>query len=299
MNALKYMLTAAAGFALSGCAALTNVHDVNHIRNASAQGGTPFTQALASEYRIQAINEADNEVEWDDAAFFARKGLRAAKGEAVPPADVAAAPAGSWVRHGSLGAVIQIPADRVPDLAAARAKLVAFLDDGGPDRQPALAARAQGLYDCWLEEEWEVDADVECRDEFLTLEPQFRMAQAAATPKPAAPAPRENTFQVFFDFDRSDISEAAARILRQVADSAKQDTVTTIKLTGHTDSSGTEKYNQMLSERRADAVKAELVRDGVPATEITSLGVGESGQLMATQDGVREPQNRRTEILLQ
>jgi OOP family OmpA-OmpF porin len=297
MNALKYMLTAAAGLALSGCA---DIRDVNSFRTATPQGGTPFTQALTGEYQALTVDEADNEIKWDDAAYFARKGMRAAKGEAVPPANVAAAPAGASERYGDLGPVVLVSPDRVPDLAAARGRLIAFLDGGGRDLQPVLAAHAQGLYDCWLEEAWETDdADSSCRTDFLALILQNKVVQTTTVTKPPVAQQKMNIFQVFFDFDRSDISDGAARILQQAAASAKQGKVTGIKLTGHTDSSGSVAYNQALSERRAEAVKEELIRDGLSAAEITSLGVGKSGQLLATPDGVREPQNRRTEIILQ
>ena len=54
-----------------------------------------------------------------------------------------------------------------------------------------------------------------------------------------------------------------------------------------------------LSLRRANAVKDALVREGVPATQIAVIGRGEQGLLVPTPDGVREPQNRRVEIVLQ
>ncbi len=72
-----------------------------------------------------------------------------------------------------------------------------------------------------------------------------------------------------------------------------------LAVTGHTDTVGTAAYNQALSERRATSVKAALVADGVAAGEITTIGVGKTGLLVPTADGVREPQNRRAEIVLQ
>ncbi len=54
-----------------------------------------------------------------------------------------------------------------------------------------------------------------------------------------------------------------------------------------------------MSDRRAAAVKAGLVAGGVDGGEITALGVGKTGLLVPTADGVREPQNRRAEIVLQ
>jgi outer membrane protein OmpA-like peptidoglycan-associated protein len=72
-----------------------------------------------------------------------------------------------------------------------------------------------------------------------------------------------------------------------------------IGVTGHADKSGPDAYNMALSLRRANNVKDELVRDGVPAASIVVVGRGESQPLVPTADGVREPQNRRVEIVLQ
>ena len=73
---------------------------------------------------------------------------------------------------------------------------------------------------------------------------------------------------------------------------------TRIQVDGYTDLSGTTGYNQKLSIRRAQTVQTELVRDGVPMNEISIHGYGESNPLVPTAQGVREPQNRRVEIIL-
>ena len=119
----------------------------------------------------------------------------------------------------------------------------------------------------------------------------------AVTPAPA-PEP-QRAFQVFFDFNKSDITEDAASIIKQAASTVTAGHLAKIAVTGHTDTVGSAKYNQKLSERRADAVKAELIKDGVSADAISTVGVGKSGLLVPTPDGVREPQNRRAEIELQ
>ncbi|HEY4135544.1 MAG TPA: OmpA family protein [Alphaproteobacteria bacterium] len=120
----------------------------------------------------------------------------------------------------------------------------------------------------------------------------------APAPAPAAPAPAlVRSFQVFFDFDKSDITADARRVIEQAAANTKQAGTTRVTLTGHTDSSGSAQYNQRLSQRRADAVKAEMVRMGVPANDIVTVAKGESDQLVPTADGVREPRNRRVEIV--
>jgi iron complex outermembrane receptor protein len=123
-----------------------------------------------------------------------------------------------------------------------------------------------------------------------------------APPAPPPPAPAveaARSFQVFFDFDKSDITAAAAKVIQAAADAVKAGHVVQITVTGHTDTVGSAAYNQGLSERRAAAVKTGLVADGVAGGEITTIGVGKTGLLVATADGVREPQNRRAEIVLQ
>jgi len=126
---------------------------------------------------------------------------------------------------------------------------------------------------------------------------------AVVPPPPPAPAARapevQRAFQVFFDFNKSDITSAAAHVIQQASDSVKAGHMTQINVTGHTDTVGSAKYNQALSEHRAAAVKQQLIADGVPNTEIATSGVGKSGLLVPTADGVREPQNRRAEIVLQ
>ena len=69
-------------------------------------------------------------------------------------------------------------------------------------------------------------------------------------------------------------------------------------MNGYTDTSGTARYNQGLSVRRAQAVQAELIKDGVPAAAITIQGFGDTHLLVPTGPGVREPQNRRVEIII-
>ena len=70
---------------------------------------------------------------------------------------------------------------------------------------------------------------------------------------------------VFFDWDRSNLSQQALNTIKQAADAFKTKGNARITATGHTDTSGPEAYNMALSLRRANAVKDALVREGVPA----------------------------------
>ena len=116
----------------------------------------------------------------------------------------------------------------------------------------------------------------------------------AAIPQPEA----QRQFQVFFDFNKSDITAAARRVIKAAADTAQSGHFVHVVVTGHTDTVGSAQYNQGLSERRAASVKGELVADGLPDSEITTIGVGKTGLLVPTADGVREAQNRRATIEL-
>ncbi|WP_246503811.1 OmpA family protein [Plastoroseomonas arctica] len=122
-------------------------------------------------------------------------------------------------------------------------------------------------------------------------------APAAAAPAPAPSTVR--TFLVFFDYDRADLTERARQIVAEASLNARRaGGETRLEVSGHTDRAGTPAYNQGLSQRRADAVAAELVRNGVARGDILVTAFGETRPLVATADGVREPQNRRVEILL-
>ena len=115
---------------------------------------------------------------------------------------------------------------------------------------------------------------------------------AAPTPAPA------RTYLVFFDFDKADLTERARQIIAEAAQNAGRVQLTRIEVNGYTDTAGSAAYNQKLSMRRAENVAAELVRDGVPQNEIAVQGFGDTHLLVPTETGVREPQNRRVEIVL-
>ena len=108
-----------------------------------------------------------------------------------------------------------------------------------------------------------------------------------------------NMSDVLFDFNQATLKPGAKEKLAKVSGILLAYPSLHLSVEGHTDSIGTDDYNQKLSERRADAVKAELIKDGVAADAIETAGVGKSGLLVPTPDGVREPQNRRAEIELQ
>jgi OmpA-OmpF porin, OOP family len=132
-----------------------------------------------------------------------------------------------------------------------------------------------------------------------------RYAFGAPPPPPPAPAPvampapaPSRSYLVFFDWDKAELTDRARQIVSEAAANSTKVQYTRIEVNGYTDTSGTPKYNQTLSVRRAQAVAAELVKDGVPAGAIAIQGFGETHLLVPTGAGVREPQNRRVEIII-
>ena len=106
------------------------------------------------------------------------------------------------------------------------------------------------------------------------------------------------TYLVFFETNRATLTPENERVVAEAAEAYRLTGDARVVVTGHTDTTGSAAYNLELSERRADLVANELVDQGVPATDITTVGVGETDLLVPTADGVDEPRNRRVEILV-
>jgi OOP family OmpA-OmpF porin len=165
-------------------------------------------------------------------------------------------------------------------------KYATAVTDGGP----VLPAQLK------LHNQFNHDLVIGVRYAFNTPAP----AAPAMSPAPiAAPAPAPaRSYLVFFDWDRAELTDRAKSIVKEAADNSTRVQVTRIEVNGYTDTSGKPTYNQGLSVRRAQAVAGELVRDGVPKNAIDIQGFGDTHLLVSTGPGVREPQNRRVEIII-
>ncbi|MCC7283930.1 MAG: OmpA family protein [Acetobacteraceae bacterium] len=129
-----------------------------------------------------------------------------------------------------------------------------------------------------------------------------RYAFGVAPPPPApavAPAPAPaRTFLVFFDFAQSTLTDRARSVIAEAANAARTTQTTRIEVSGNTDTVGSAQYNQGLSMRRAESVAGELERRGIPRSEMVLQAFGFTRLLVPTGPNVREPQNRRVEIVL-
>lgn len=118
-------------------------------------------------------------------------------------------------------------------------------------------------------------------------------------PGPSGPLPTPRNYLVFFDFDRANITADARAIIESAVRAVKEVSPVKLRATGHADRAGSRPYNQRLSLSRALAVKGTLIRLGIPADDIAVMAKGETDPLVATADGVREPANRRVQIILE
>jgi OOP family OmpA-OmpF porin len=259
---------------LAGC--VSNIEEVGKAKGT----GSAFTQALTEEYKSFVAEEHD-EYDWAAADYFARKGLTAAAGTAVPPEDPATYDLG----------------DAAGEIAAARQRLITDLDNGGRDAKPAVAAKAQVKFDCWVHEQdegWQKDEIAACKNDLMAALDELEKKEAAA-----APAMAPGNYTVYFDFDKAVINAAGQQVINQVLADARMHPPSSVSVTGHTDTVGPADYNMALGLRRADAVRTALISGGVPADKITVASRGFTDLAVPTGPNVREAKNRRAEIILQ
>lgn len=275
----KLMAAALALVAVAGC---SNRY-VDDAKSAQATGDA-FESALARHYLDLAKSER-KQGDVDASTTFARRSSASAEGQLVLPDDFTNRKIAS--RHRG-------------DLGSARQRLVAALDGNGRTTAPDAAARAQVLFDCWVEqaeESLQPEHVRACRDGF---EQQIGSVESAIAggPAPVAVPTEMGTYLVFFDLNSARLTSEAQDIIGRAVASANENADAPISVTGFTDTTGTPQYNLRLSKRRAEAVADAMVGEGIDAERITTDGVGENNLLIPTADGVAEPQNRRAQIAI-
>ena len=250
-------------------AGYTLTYEVPAVKVMTPQG-PEFNQGLRAGYLDLADSMGgDHPDRW----HFQFKAVDSAKGELVYPDTVES----RW-----------LAADRAEELAAARARLLAALDQTGRARAPEPAAAAQVAFDCWLEQAvWRAEAALTCKQRFETAIAEVERALTT----------EGDVYLVFFAWDQADLTPVTQAVLDQVASDYVRGEPARVTVAGHADRSGSEAYNQALSEQRARNVARALVARGVPQRALEVQWFGESEPRIPTPDGVREPQNRRVEIV--
>jgi OOP family OmpA-OmpF porin len=103
---------------------------------------------------------------------------------------------------------------------------------------------------------------------------------------------------VHFDFDKSTLRPEAKVILNEAAALLQKHERVVVEVAGHTDSVGTDQYNQGLSERRANSVRDYLVEQGVRASRLTAVGYGENRPVATNDTADGRQENRRVELVV-
>ena len=295
MKVLRGLVLGACIIGLGACSNYQAHSEVKALNEVQAVG-SPFTQYLAGEYRDFTNRELNQMFDYPDALHFARKGLATAAGEVVMPEPIS-----DW----------NLNPQHMEELSTARGRLVVAFDLGAREVAAQQAAIAQARFDCWIEqqeENWQ-DTDIsECKNQFMEamnalegmIKPAPAMEPVAAMETPAEPMKVEDAmYLVFFDFDKSAVASSGESVLDAVGTEVKSRSLNVLNVVGHTDRAGARKYNNRLAMKRANAVRDALVKRGVDASLIKVDGRGEDQNLVATDDNVREPANRRAEITFQ
>ena len=134
----------------------------------------------------------------------------------------------------------------------------------------------------------------------LALAAPAARAQQADEPAAAAVSGQAEpgSFLVYFGFNKATLDASARQVVAEAADEYKRTGAAQITVTGYADKAGRPAYNQRLSERRAEAVRRELERLGVPASAVQLAAEGENDPAVPTADGVPEARNRRVVIAM-
>jgi len=135
--------------------------------------------------------------------------------------------------------------------------------------------------------------------DLMKIVPKQEVVVEQAQPAPVvAPAPKKvlRSYEVYFGFDKSNITADSNATLSRVADEIKTYNPSEVVVAGYADKAGTSSYNLELSQKRANAVSEALTQNGVQNRVIDEEAYGEMHPAVETPDGVPEAENRRVVI---
>ena len=289
--------TTVAGVAMLSLAACAGI-ELQNAERVSA-GGSDFERGLYAGY-IDLAKSEFAEGDYQDSDTFAMRATAAGTGSGVDPEAMDAR---------------SLPDGTVGDLADARQRLIEAYGRGAKDAVPDQAARAQVMFDCWMqeqEENFQPDDIARCRADFEAAMARVTAAvapaaQVAAAPKPQrAPAPAvppkpdvDGMYIVFFDLDSAELTAKSREILNKAIADYQLAKPASVRITGHADRAGPAGYNEKLSAMRTEMVEQILVGGLVPKDKLLLQSKGEREPLRVTADGQPEEKNRRVEIIFE
>jgi OOP family OmpA-OmpF porin len=270
---------------VTGCTSLDRLKKLN------IDASKGFNQAIAKNYLEFSDSEA-KAYDWSTSGYFARKGLRAMKGEVVLPEEL-----DNW----------DIPKEEVDNLKWARNRLMNVLTDKMRNDFPEKAAKAQFLYDCWVEqqeENWQTEDINACRAEFLleVAELEYKLApevlgevtmDGSEVPALIEPVSKQ---VIYFSSGSSALKDADKKSIEEIVAKSKEMQSFMIKVGGHADTVGSDKINMELSKSRANSVADRFVENGISPTSIERTAYGETMPAIKTKNNIAEQLNRRVEV---
>jgi outer membrane protein OmpA-like peptidoglycan-associated protein len=277
--------------------------------------GTPFTQALGKDYTDLSTQASALPAEPAESGFFSSLNPFSSS---ETSSDLLSQGFSAKAALANAGTEPEPETGNGPVQTTIRTRLVQALASS-KDQFPEQAARAQADYDCWVlyaTVPTAMPASQACKTALDSSLPRLEMASRPGPPPVSAPAPAPVTsapvpapapapaaatrdFAVYFDFDSWTLKAEQLKVLDDVISTARSGGQSNIIIVGHTDTSGSNEYNQALSVRRANVVVEALVQMGARRTALHASGVGETDLAVQTGDNVKEAQNRRTVINLQ
>lgn len=264
---------------LSGCASNWDVDAAADQKPV----GDAFTQALHKNYVDRAQFEVTQQ-DWVSVKAFNDRALMAAEGKTV---ELRPLPEGN-----ALGAAKS-------EIEASHAKLTTALAGSAPKDAPDACARAQTWLEHWMEQQKEghqADHIAMTRNGFMTAMPDCKPTTVAAAPvEPVAAAPMA-PFTIYFNTDSTDITAAGRKVLSDAVVTYNSGAPANVIVVGHTDTVGSNAYNDNLADKRAEKVADELNAMGVKASVLRVSSHGQDRMAVQTGDNVQEPRNRRVEI---
>jgi OOP family OmpA-OmpF porin len=244
----------------------------------SKVGGDAYSKALHSEYVALAKSE-EAEGDQEDALHFINKAKVAAAGQTVTADDFT---------KRDLRGVSEEKA-----LKEAHSQLNSALKGGAAKRNPKAAAKALGMFDCWMQE---AEEDIQPSD-IARCRDGFKVAMAALGPEKKKKKKRKvasgSPFTVYFKFDSTELTDASNGSMFDIMQKIRSHKPKTVSVVAHTDLAGAAKYNKAWSDLRAAAL--EKLLKGAGAKNINLMSMGDSDPIVDTKKPNQT--NRRAVII--
>lgn len=268
--------------ALGACASAKKVDEAATTNPAISE----LNRNLQEQYVALATSER-SQGDKTSARHFSAKAKEASSGTAVGPDDIAARNAARRFR---------VTGEPEKELADARSRLLANLNDPVAAKNPAAAAKAQTSFDCWLEQQqegWQHDDIAACRKGFETAMGQLDAAKVAAVPPPKETSPVERL--VHFEFDSDQLIPSSQDKMAELLREAELSKPTSVQIISFTDLSGPKDHNMKLAEMRGQRLKEKL-REATGAEVIKVDARGPVDPIVNTPEPNQE--NRRAVIIM-